>query len=162
MGQQRYTPEFKDEAVKQVTESGHSVQEVAARLGVSSHSLYKWVKSVRPSEEEQRGDELLDAKKEILTLRVACTGAYRAPLRNRTAPGGDSQCRCRSVARSVSCAPATFGRALVYCTLDGCARSLLRQLLPTRRRVMWISSADSPSWRRASGSRPQTSKPALS
>jgi len=69
MGQQRYTPEFKDEAVKQVTERGHSVQEVAARLGVSSHSLYKWVKSVRPSKEEQRGDELLDAKKEILKLR---------------------------------------------------------------------------------------------
>ena len=70
MGQQRYTPEFKDEAVKQVTERGHSVQEVAARLGVSSHSLNKWVKSVRPSKEEQRGDELLDAKKEILKLRA--------------------------------------------------------------------------------------------
>ncbi len=70
MGQQRYSPEFKDEAVKQVTERGHSVQEVAARLGVSSHSLYKWVKSVRPSREEQRGDELLDAKKEILKLRA--------------------------------------------------------------------------------------------
>ena len=70
MGQQRYTPEFEDEAVKQVTERGHSVQEVAARLGVSSHSLYKWVKSVRPSKEEQRSDELLDAKKEILKLRA--------------------------------------------------------------------------------------------
>ena len=69
MGQQRYTPEFKDEAVKQVTERGHSVQEVADRLGVSSHSLYKWVKAVRPTKEEQRGDELLDAKKEILKLR---------------------------------------------------------------------------------------------
>lgn len=70
MGQQRYTPEFKDEAVKQVTERGHSVQEVAARLGVSSHGLYKWVKAVRPSKEEQRSDELLDAKKEILKLRA--------------------------------------------------------------------------------------------
>jgi len=70
MGQQRYTPEFKDEAVKQVTERGHSVQEVAARLGVSSHSLYKWVKSVRPGKEDQRSDELLDAKKEILKLRA--------------------------------------------------------------------------------------------
>ena len=70
MGQQRYSPEFKDEAVKQVTERGHSVQEVAARLGVSSHSLYKWVKAVRPSKEEQRSDELLDAKKEILKLRA--------------------------------------------------------------------------------------------
>jgi transposase len=43
MNQRRYSPEFKDEAVRQVTESGHSVQEVAARLGVSSHSLYKWL-----------------------------------------------------------------------------------------------------------------------
>jgi transposase len=67
---QRYTPEFKDEAVRQVTEKGHSVQEVAARLGVSSHSLYKWVKSVSPNKDEQRSDELLDAKKEILKLRA--------------------------------------------------------------------------------------------
>jgi hypothetical protein len=29
MGQQRFTPEFKDEAVRQVTEKGHSVPEVA-------------------------------------------------------------------------------------------------------------------------------------
>ncbi len=70
MSQHRYSPEFKDEAVRQVTEKGHSVQEVAARLGVSSHSLYKWVKSVRPSKDEERGDELLDAKKEILKLRA--------------------------------------------------------------------------------------------
>ena len=70
MGQQRYTPEFKDEAVRQVTERGHSVQQVADRLGVSSHSLYKWVKAVRPDKDEQRADELLDAKKEILKLRA--------------------------------------------------------------------------------------------
>jgi len=70
VSQQRYTPEFKDEAVRQVTEKGHSVQEVAARLGVSSHSLYKWVKAVAPDKDEQRADELLDAKKEILKLRA--------------------------------------------------------------------------------------------
>jgi len=29
MSQQRYSPEFKDKAVRQVTERGHSVQEVA-------------------------------------------------------------------------------------------------------------------------------------
>jgi transposase len=70
MSSQRYTPEFKDEAVRQVTEKGHSVPEVAARLGVSIHSLYKWVKAVRPTMNEQRSDELLDAKKEILKLRA--------------------------------------------------------------------------------------------
>ena len=70
MSQQRYSPEFKDEAVRQVTERGYPVVEVAARLGVSSHSLYKWVKAVRPSKDEGRSDELLEAKKEILKLRA--------------------------------------------------------------------------------------------
>jgi transposase len=37
----RYTEEFKIEAVKQVTERGHPVAEVASRLGVTTHSLYK-------------------------------------------------------------------------------------------------------------------------
>ncbi len=70
MSHQRYTSEFKEEAVRQVTEKGHLVQEVAARLGVSSHSLYKWVKAVRPEKDEERADELLDAKKQILRLRA--------------------------------------------------------------------------------------------
>ncbi len=77
MSHQRYTPEFKDEAVRQVTEKGHSVQEVATSLGVSSHSLYKWVKAVSPNKDEQRSDELLDAKKEILKLRTGCSAGAR-------------------------------------------------------------------------------------
>ena len=36
----RYLPEFKEEAIKQVSERGHSVADVGARLGVSSHGLY--------------------------------------------------------------------------------------------------------------------------
>ena len=71
MSQQRYSPEFKDEAVRQVTERGHSVRDVAARLGVSNHSLYKWVKGVRPTKDEERADELLETKKEVLTS-TAC------------------------------------------------------------------------------------------
>jgi len=70
MSQQRYSPEFKDEAVRQVTERGHSVRDVAARLGVSNHSLYKWVKGVRPAKDEERADELLETKKEVLRLRA--------------------------------------------------------------------------------------------
>ncbi len=42
--QQRYTEEFKQAAVKQVTERQFSVAEVAERLGVSSHSIYAWIK----------------------------------------------------------------------------------------------------------------------
>jgi len=39
MSNQRYTPDFKDEAVRQVLERGYSVAEISQRLGVSSHSL---------------------------------------------------------------------------------------------------------------------------
>ena len=70
MSTQRFTPEFKEEAVKQVTERGYSVAEVAARLGVSSHSLYKWVKAVTPDNSEKQAAELIEAKSEILRLKA--------------------------------------------------------------------------------------------
>ncbi len=44
MSDKRYAEEFKLEAVKQITERGHSVYDVAKRLGVTTHSLYAWVK----------------------------------------------------------------------------------------------------------------------
>ena len=69
MSNQRYTPEFKDEAVRQVIERGHSVAEVSERLGVSAHSLYKWVNVVTPDKSVQQTQDLLNAKSEILKLR---------------------------------------------------------------------------------------------
>ena len=42
----RYTPEFRAEAIRQVTERGYPVSEVARRLGVSTNSMYKWLKGV--------------------------------------------------------------------------------------------------------------------
>ena len=59
MSGQRYTPEFNDEAVKQVLERGFSVAEVAERLGVSQHSLYKWVNAVKPGKNELQGKNCL-------------------------------------------------------------------------------------------------------
>jgi transposase len=44
MSSKRYAEEFKMEAVKQITERHYSVAGVSVRLGVSQHSLYKWVK----------------------------------------------------------------------------------------------------------------------
>ncbi len=70
MSTQRFTPEFKQEAVRQIVERGYSVAEVSARLGVSSHTLYKWVKSVKPDKAEKQASELLEAKSEILKLRA--------------------------------------------------------------------------------------------
>lgn len=40
----RFTEEFRVEAVRQVTERNRSVAEVSAALGVSTHSLYAWIK----------------------------------------------------------------------------------------------------------------------
>lgn len=70
MSHRIYTPEFKDEAVRQVIERGYSVKEVAERLGISEASLYNWRKAVVPSKDEGRAEELLEAKRENLTLRA--------------------------------------------------------------------------------------------
>ncbi len=70
MSNQRYSPEFKDEAVRQILERGHSVAEVSDRLGVSSHSLYKWVNAVKPDKSEQHTADLIEAKSEVLRLRA--------------------------------------------------------------------------------------------
>ena len=42
---QRFTEEFKIQAVKQVTDQGYSVASVSERLGVTSSSLYNWIKA---------------------------------------------------------------------------------------------------------------------
>jgi len=52
MNNKRYPEEFKVEAVKQVTISGHSVADVAKRLGTSPHSLYAWIKRYGPDSEQ--------------------------------------------------------------------------------------------------------------
>lgn len=69
MGSPRYSPEFKDEAVRQVIERGYSVREVAERVGVSSHSLYTWVRAVKPDGVDRQAQELQEAKSEVLRLR---------------------------------------------------------------------------------------------
>ena len=38
----RFTGDFKQDAVAQVVERGHAVSEVAERLGISTKSLYTW------------------------------------------------------------------------------------------------------------------------
>lgn len=69
MNSSRFTPKFKEEAVRQIVERGCSVSEVSERLGVSAHSLYKWVKAVKPDKTTQHAADLLAAKTVILTLK---------------------------------------------------------------------------------------------
>lgn len=51
----KYTVEFKAEAVKQITERGHGVLEVAQRFGVSDKSLYAWLKQARQQDPTRCG-----------------------------------------------------------------------------------------------------------
>ncbi|MFH3013319.1 IS3 family transposase [Serratia marcescens] len=121
MGTPRFTPEFKEEAVRQITERGYSVAEVSDRLGVSAHSLYKWLRAIKPDNSEQHARDLLEAKSEILKLRaqlkrteeerdilkkgraVLCKGArlkYRFINEHRTVWGVMTMCRVLNVARA--------------------------------------------------------------
>lgn len=50
----RYTDEFKIEAVRQVTDRGYSVLEVAKRLGVTTKSLYDWIKKFGDQSEQHQ------------------------------------------------------------------------------------------------------------
>lgn len=70
MSNQRFSPEFKDEAVRQIVERGYSVAEVSGRLGVSAHSLYKWVKAVKPDKTDEQAAALIEARSEVLKLRA--------------------------------------------------------------------------------------------
>ena len=56
MVSKQYTDEFKAEAVKQVTERGFRVADVAQRLGVSTHSLYEWLRKVTSSRYQVRAE----------------------------------------------------------------------------------------------------------
>ena len=67
MSAKRYPDEFKIEAVKQVTDRGHSVADVAKRLDVTTHSLYAWIKKFGPDSREHA--ELSEAQAEIRRLQ---------------------------------------------------------------------------------------------
>ncbi|MBN8283625.1 transposase [Zoogloea sp.] len=61
--QERFAEEFETEAVRQATEQGHPVAEVKAPLGVSSYSLYAWIKrcAVPPTQrakQDSQSDEI--------------------------------------------------------------------------------------------------------
>lgn len=54
MSHKQYPEEFKIEAVKQVTVAGHSIADVAQRLGTTTYSLYAWIKRYGPDSEQHQ------------------------------------------------------------------------------------------------------------
>lgn len=85
----RYSEEFKREAVGQVIERGYSVRDVAARIGVSEHSLYRWVRKERRARTADDGPadsaEELAAKVARLESELKRTQEERDILRKAAA-----------------------------------------------------------------------------
>ena len=65
----RYTPEFKAEALKQITERGHGVVEVSKRLGVSDKSLYLWLKQ-SGEQGNPNAPDMLALKQELARMKA--------------------------------------------------------------------------------------------
>lgn len=84
-----YTREFKEDAVRLVTDRGRSVSEVAIDLGIHENTIYKWMRQykadpegafpgkgrLKPQDEEmrrlQRENEVLKEEREILKKALA-------------------------------------------------------------------------------------------
>ena len=67
-GRIRYTEEFKQDAVYQVTDRGHTVGDVSRRLGVSTKSMYDWIKIY--SQPDKQRQEAVDQSAEIRRLKA--------------------------------------------------------------------------------------------
>jgi len=81
----RYSKEFKDEAIAQVINRGYAVREVARRIGVSEHSLYRWVHRARKLSEEFSGSGDLTAENARLKLEFKRVRQERDILRKAAA-----------------------------------------------------------------------------
>lgn len=73
---QRFTAEFKREAVRQLKESGKNVTQLARELGVSRNKLYEWAElhgkhgdSAFPGSGRKPDDELAKLKRENERLK---------------------------------------------------------------------------------------------
>ena len=56
MKRTKYTAEFKEEAVKQVIDKGHTVVDVAKRLGIAEGVLYTWVSKFKKADDPESSD----------------------------------------------------------------------------------------------------------
>jgi len=84
MSKSNFSEDFKRDAVGQITERGYPVREVSERLGVSTHSLYKWMKMFGASP-GQAGKGEQDAEIRRLKKELARVTEERNILKKATA-----------------------------------------------------------------------------
>ena len=81
----RYTDKCKIEAVRQVTDRGFKVADVAQRLGVTTHSLYAWLRKFGKPGVVQRADADQSAEVRRLKTELRRVTEERDILRKATA-----------------------------------------------------------------------------
>ena len=74
MSNPRYPEEFKIQAVNQGTKKKRPVADVAARLGVSTHSLYAGIKRYGKPQAERQQDDDLHAELRRMGDDLVCPG----------------------------------------------------------------------------------------
>ena len=86
MKRTKYASEFKDEAVKQVVVRGHSVVDVAKRLGIPENVLYTWVSKFKKADEPLSNDlKVLQAEMVKLKAELRRTAEERDILKKAAA-----------------------------------------------------------------------------
>ncbi len=70
MQRTKYALEFKDEAVKQVVDRGHSVVDVARRLGIADGVLYTWVSKFKKADAPVAAGDLKAMQSEVARLKA--------------------------------------------------------------------------------------------
>ena len=84
MGRAKFSDDFKRDAVHQIVERGYPVAEVSKRLGVSTHSLYLWLKKFsKPSGSDPSTEQSAEIRR--LKLELARVTEERDILKEATA-----------------------------------------------------------------------------
>lgn len=88
MSGKRYPEDFKIEAVRQVTDRGYKVAEVAQRLGVTVKSMHDWISKYGSNSSQQ--EEIRKLKAELRRVTEEHNILKEAP---RTLPGSQREVR---------------------------------------------------------------------
>ena len=126
MSANKFTDEFKRDAVAQVEDRGYPVREVAERLGVSTKSIYTWQKQFsRPAtviqEVDAQADEIRRLKRDLARVteeRDILSNASASPHPSglhppvpclRNPPRGDRLGICQNLISMQATLPLPFG-----------------------------------------------------
>lgn len=101
MSSKRYPEEFRIEAVKKITEKRYPISEVASRLGVSQHGLYKWLKIYGLPESDRIETQSQQAELRLLKAELKRVTEERDILKKATVCCAQESRRGKPLSRSM-------------------------------------------------------------